>query len=133
MIVPANYYQNQTDCELISFADDLAAVILARNEDEARTKVALVSMLVDNWLKDHGLKLAVQKTKMVVLTRQRALPDNFIVQIASHNIEATRVLKYLGVMVDQKLTFWLQLCKAADKAGTLVAMLSRMMPNIAGP
>lgn len=121
------------DCKLIGFADDLAATILARTEDEARTKTALISLVVENWLSEHGLQLAAQKTEMVILTRQRAFPEIFETQIASHNIQAARVLKYLGVMIDQKLTFWLQLCKAADKADTLVAMLSRLMPNITGP
>ena len=44
-----------------------------------------------------------------------------------------RALKYLVLMVDKKFTFWIQLCNAADKADTLVVILSRLMPNIAGP
>ncbi|XP_033222759.1 uncharacterized protein LOC117176613 [Belonocnema kinseyi] len=44
------------DCKLIFFADDLVATILARNKKEARIKATIVSVNVENWLSDHGLK-----------------------------------------------------------------------------
>lgn len=46
------------DSKLIDFADDLAARILAQNEDEARAKVALVSTLVENWVKKNWAKMS---------------------------------------------------------------------------
>lgn len=35
--------------------------------------------------------------------------------------------------MDEKFTFWMQICRAADKESAVVAMLSRLMPNIACP
>ena len=55
------WIQLPNDCKLIGFADALAVVILAKNEEDPMTKVSLVSTLVENWLGDHILALAPQE------------------------------------------------------------------------
>lgn len=118
---------------LIGFADDLAAMITARTEEQAQQLVASIAMRVENWLNNHHLQLASKKTELVVLTRQRHFNKPFIADIVGHGIEAGNVLKYLGTYIDEKLTFNIQVAKAANKAEKMVAMLSRLMPNINGP
>ena len=66
--------QLPNDCKLIGFADDLTADILAKNEDDARTKVSLVSMLVENWLIDHVLALAPQENGNGATHQTKKLP-----------------------------------------------------------
>lgn len=119
--------------KLIGFADDLAAMILARDTEQAQQRVAHVTYLVNNWLIDHGLSLATNKTEVVVLTRQRHYEDTVRFDIIGEPIVAAKAVRYLGEHVDQKLTHWPQIQKAADKASTTVANLSRLMPSIRGP
>lgn len=114
------------ETKLVGFADDIAAVVTARYKDQARWQIAQVSRRVNDWLNEHKMRLAANKTEMVVLTRQRKFPVPFSAEIVGVNIAAEKTLKYLGVMIDAKLTYWTQIQRAADKASKMVAMLSRL-------
>nr|CAI5826350.1 unnamed protein product [Callosobruchus analis] len=81
----------------------------------------------------HGLQLAISKTEIVVLTRQRRFPEPLWVSLNDTTVEAKCAVKYLGEIIDAKLTHYKQICVAAHKAAKMVASLSRLMPNIAGP
>lgn len=43
------------------------------------------------------------------------------------------MMKYLEVMLDQKLIFWKQAKRVSDKARNVIMALKRLMPNIGGP
>nr|CAH7734124.1 unnamed protein product [Callosobruchus chinensis] len=118
---------------LIGYADDIAAVIRARDPAEAKGRVELVVSLIHDWLKAHGLQLAISKTEIVVLTRQIRFPEPLWVFLNDTTLESKCAVKYLGEIIDAKLTHFKQICAAAHKAAKMVASLSRLMPNIAGP
>lgn len=48
-------------------------------------------------------------------------------------MQTKRAVKYLGLMLDTKLTFWDQIRRAADKAAVITARLGRIMANVGGP
>ncbi|XP_046677518.1 uncharacterized protein LOC124365570 [Homalodisca vitripennis] len=48
-------------------------------------------------------------------------------------VQTTRAAKYLGVLVDNKLTWRDQIFRTADKASKMVTHLSRHMANVGGP
>ncbi|XP_046687688.1 uncharacterized protein LOC124373356 [Homalodisca vitripennis] len=48
-------------------------------------------------------------------------------------VQTTRAAKYLGVLVDNKLTWREQIFRTADKASKMVTHLSRLMANVGGP
>lgn len=50
-----------------------------------------------------------------------------------HHVSTKKAVKYLGLLLDNKLTFWEQLRYAADKAERATGHLSRLMANIGGP
>ncbi|XP_033223123.1 uncharacterized protein LOC117176875 [Belonocnema kinseyi] len=69
---------------------------------------------MENWLSNHHLQLANKKT-------------------AGHSIEAIDALKYLGIDIDAKLNFEIQITKTDTKVVKMVVMLSRLMLNVRGP
>ena len=81
----------------------------------------------------HGLELAPDKTKFVLLTRQRHFSLNLVLQMSDASVEAKEAVKYLGEIVDGNLTHWAHIRVAADKAGKVAASLSRLMTNINEP
>ena len=117
---------------IVGFADDIAAVIRARDPEEAQRRVTFVVRMVKDWMESNGFAIAPQKTEIVVLTRQRRFNDGFRVEIDGISVEAQTCIRYLGVMVDSKLTYWPHIRKAAERATKLVAALTGLMPNIAG-
>lgn len=70
---------------------------------------------------------------MIVLARQRWFEKPFTVEIRNETVEAKHSVRYLGLQLDEKLTFWEHLSNTASKASRVVANLSRVMLNAMGP
>jgi len=49
------------------------------------------------------------------------------------SVNGTRVLKYLGVMIDHRLSFKDHTNYARKKAAAIASSLTRLMPNVGGP
>ncbi|KAE9537402.1 hypothetical protein AGLY_006425 [Aphis glycines] len=88
--------------------------------------------LIDAWMREKGLELAHQKSEAVLLTRRRAYtPPNLF--IGGHQIGLRPSLRYLGVFLDQRMTFSVHVTTVAKKAARSAAALSRLMSNTKGP
>ncbi|KAJ8975986.1 hypothetical protein NQ317_016232 [Molorchus minor] len=125
MEVPRNTF-------LVGYADDIAAVVVARDIEEAQNGLNQVMRRAGAWLEDHGLSLAREKTELLLLTKQR-IPAAIPFQVEDEEMEVKAVVKYLGVRLDTKLTFWAQIQHAAEAASKVTTALSRLMANVGGP
>ena len=119
-------------CFLIGYADDVAVVISTRDVDAAQIRLGQVMSRVRRWMSERGLELALTKTEIVLLTKKR-IPRLFPVQVGEVTAGTKAAIRYLGVMLDTKLTFWDQIRKGANMAAEVTASLSRLMANIGGP
>ncbi|GBP00751.1 hypothetical protein EVAR_69681_1 [Eumeta japonica] len=54
---------------LVGYADDIAAVITARNTEDAQRRLRQVMLRTRSWLDSHGLQLAMHKTELLLFTR----------------------------------------------------------------
>lgn len=117
---------------LVAFADDVAAVITARNVQLAQLKLNQVMRNVSGWMSDHGLQLATAKTEIVLLTRKR-IPTIINMMVGPQLVTTSRSTKYLGVKLDSKLTFWEHIHGVCEKAAQSTVALSRLMANVGGP
>ena len=97
-------------CFLIGYADDVAALITARDVEAAQLRLGQVMYRVRHWILDHRLELAMAKTEVVLLTKNR-IPHLFSVQVGHVTAHTKAAVKYLGVMLDTRLTFWEQIRK----------------------
>lgn len=71
--------------QLIGFADDLAVVGTALTDQFLEDLVNPTLQKIDDWMVNHGLELAHQKTEAVILSRRRAyVPPRL--SIAGHPI-----------------------------------------------
>jgi len=120
------------DCFLVGYADDIAAVIVARNVQRAQYELNETMRLVSNWMEDHSLSLAIEKTEIVVLTGRR-IPTLIDFHVNTESIHSKSAVKYLGVRLDTKLSFREQIKFATDKATKTTTALSRLMANVGGP
>ena len=87
---------------------------------------------VCSWMYDHGLELAEAKTEIVLLTK-RHINASCLMRVGDATVQIKKTTKYLGMMLDNKLTFGEHVLKATDKAAAVTSMLSRVMANINGP
>lgn len=117
---------------LVGYADDIAAVIQARNTEDAQRRLRQVMIRTKTWLESRGLQLAMHKTELVLLTRQH-IPTEIDMQVNELIIRTKRAVTYLGIRLDTKLFFSSQINYATEKATKITAQLSRLMSNIGGP
>lgn len=120
------------DTFLVGYADDIAAVIQARNTEEAQRRLRQVMIRTKAWLHSHGLELATHKTELLLLTR-RHIPTKIDMEVDDVIIRTKEAVTYLGMRLDTKLFFSSQIKHATNKATEITSQLSRLMANIGGP
>ncbi|XP_035737497.1 uncharacterized protein LOC118448399 [Vespa mandarinia] len=117
---------------LVGYEDDLAVVITARATKGVQLLLNQVMRRVTSWMEDHGLSLAAQKTEIVLIRRKRINNlRSFIVGDAA--VQTKPAVKYLGVMLDNKLNYGEHIIRAVDKAAKVVASLGSFIDNVNGP
>ncbi|KAH8345362.1 hypothetical protein KR059_002276, partial [Drosophila kikkawai] len=79
-----------------------------------------------------GLQLAPQKTEAVLVSSRKKV-EGASVRVCDASVRSSRAIKYLGVMIDTRLSFREHLTYASSKAATTVRALSRIMLNHHGP
>lgn len=124
--------KHEEGVHLVGFADDLALMIVDKNEDEVNRKGEKALRKIDKWLKEKLLKLAPQKTEAVVLVSRRKRP-NIHINIRGSEIEIKSTVKYLGVWFEHGPTFKTHIRKTAEKVAKTTVALAKLMPNVAGP
>lgn len=120
------------DTFLVGYADDIAAVIQARNTEEAQRRLRQVMIRTKVWLHSRGLELATHKTELLLLTRRR-IPLEIAMQVDDVTISTKKFINYLGMRLDSKLTFSPQINYVTKKASEITTQLSRLMANLGGP
>lgn len=118
--------------KIVGFADDIAVVVVAKHisEIEATANEAIRRIMV--WLGSNGLELAEHKTEAVLITSRKVI-ENIRLQVGQQTINSKPAIKYLGVMVDNRLQFRAHVSYTSEKASRVQGALSRILPNIGGP
>lgn len=125
LVLPANV-------KIIGFADDIALVSVAKELPDAVTITNVSIQIVRSWLRSMGLNLADHKTESVLIS-SRKRRETIKLDIGTCCIETKPYLKYLGVMIDTRLSFFDHLKYISAKASKTCSALSRIMPNTRGP
>ncbi|VVC33691.1 Reverse transcriptase domain [Cinara cedri] len=118
--------------ELVAFADDVAVVGVAHTGELLAQILNPALDRVARWMRDNGLKLAAHKTVAVLLTKKNVytLPE---LLIEGQPVEFSRSVRYLGVEIDQRLTFTGHVGRVAKAAAETAMAICRLMPNVGGP
>lgn len=117
---------------IVGFADDIALVCVAKELGEVEAVANSAIQTVRSWLSSVGLTLADHKTEAVLISSRKSR-ETIQLNIGSCRIETKPYLKYLGVMIDCRLSFNDHLRYIGEKASRTCQALSRIMPNTRGP
>lgn len=88
---------------LLLFADDTLVYYSGDNINEIESKVNEDLERINKWLNVNKLKLNVQKTKYMVITKNYQDKFDMNIKINNESIERTSAIKYLGVIIDCNL------------------------------
>ncbi|KAH8267600.1 hypothetical protein KR026_011887, partial [Drosophila bipectinata] len=88
-----------------STVDAIAAVIgIARSAIAGTSGMRRSVEAMEQWLQNVGLSLAPQKTEAVLVSSRKVL-ETTTIQVGGMAITSQRTIKYLGVMIDARLSF----------------------------
>ena len=115
-------FPNNGQVKIVGFADDAALVTTGLSTQYlARVMQSAVNKVVE-WGKKNNLHFAPKKTASVLFTRKQKVPWDSIprIKMGSHTVPFSSKVKYLGVVLDQKLLWTDHLRQKIDKARVLL-------------
>jgi hypothetical protein len=118
-----NYVSNST---IYMFADDTLITISAKNIDEATEKLNADLKKISDWMNYNKLVLNVEKTKYMIIKRSKTIDENIEIKWNNNNIMRVKEIKYLGVIIDEKLKFTSHLKFVKDKMHNKLAIFRRL-------
>lgn len=134
-----NYFYDQVleierppDVYFISYADDLAIIIISRKKDGLVAKANIAIERTLRKLHSMGLEIAEKKTEALLLVSSRAV-KSVVLQVADHKVETSQQLKYLGVWISRDAKMKFHLTQAAAKGEKIARALCGIMPFKRGP
>ena len=101
---------------LQGFADDFSILVEGIDLGTVCSVAQFAILQVERWCKEHGLSVNPRKTEMVLFTRKRKLDGFKPIQIFGEELQRSDQVKYLGVILDSKLTWQAHLTSKYNKA-----------------
>lgn len=114
--------------QIVGFADDIVLMVLGQSQLEVEVQASEAISIIERWMGERKLSLAHQKTEVTMVCNRQSVQLAHI-RAGNVTIESKRSIRYLGVMIDDRLLFSSHVNYACDKASKAVASLSRMMAN----
>lgn len=112
------------------FADDTLLYVKAKTVKEAAEKMNEDLRLLDEWLKYNQICVNVKKTKYMIVTHKKINRDESKIVIRDMEIERVEEFKYLGVILDQHLSFMSHLGHVKKKLFSKLALFRRLDRNL---
>lgn len=115
-------------CNIKMFADDTLIYVTGESSAEVERKLNIAFNVIEEWMNVNKLKLNAEKTKyMLVRSIRKELRGNTIVRCLNGNeIERVEIMKYLGVMIDDRLRFSGHCDYMLKKIGKKISFLNRI-------
>lgn len=110
------------------FADDTLIYVVGEGSAEIEGKMSLIFNRVEEWMRLNMLKLNASKTKFMVLRSiRKELKGKIVLKcLDGTEIEHVEVIKYLGIIIDEKLRFKDHCDYMLKKIGKKTGFLNRI-------
>ena len=89
----------------IFYADDANIIVTANDITELANKINTVLQSINVWVTGNGLKLNLGKTKYMIFTNRHNVERDLNLTLNGTKIEYTEQARFLGVIVDNKLSW----------------------------
>ena len=112
----------------IIFADDTNLFCSGHNADECIAKVTSEAERVVEWVRANRLSLNVDKTQYMVFQRGRSIGPQNCLAVDGKSIERVTSMKFLGVIVDEKLSWEHHVAHIRKKIARSIGMICSVRP-----
>lgn len=113
---------------IVGFADDIVLSISGETLEEVEMLATEAVGKIENWMQGAKLQIAHHKTEMLLVSNCR-LVQQAEITVGEHAIASKRELKYLGVMIDDRLNFNRHVDYACERAVKAINAVARIMPK----
>ncbi|KAF2887598.1 hypothetical protein ILUMI_18575 [Ignelater luminosus] len=113
---------NENAADTIAYADDIMLVIQGNSRTELQRKTNDVLNHVMSWCDLVKLKISAEKTTYVLMKGN--LQRDPLIRIRDQRISRKKVVKYLGVKLDEKLNFHQHIEEACNKAASMMQKIA---------
>ena len=114
-----------TSLEVVHFADDSTLHLSMNKNENIGPRVNEELAIINTWLISNKLFLNIDKTKYMIFSIKEEPPDITLV-IGNSQIERTRVQKFLGIYIDDRLTFKEHTSKISAKMSRNIGVMRRL-------
>ncbi len=115
--------------KFILYADDANIFITGSNIDEVYNKLEYFLTVLLNWVDVNGLVLNLKKTHFIVFSRQAIHTDREIM-IANTEIKRKTEARFLGVIIDEKLTWARHIATIKAKMSRYVGIMYKLKRHL---
>ena len=121
-----------TTCKTLMYADDTVIYCSSKSVQHIETVLTRELGLINNWLKNNSLFLNKTKTECVLFGSRQRISDvpTFTVSIDGFRIKHVQRYTYLGVVLEQTLSWNEHMSHLISKAAKKVRVLGRITQNI---
>lgn len=126
----------QPGCEIVAYADDTLVLAYGSTIEQVRSRMNGQLVPILRRLEALGLTVAAEKTNAVLFCGPgcpRPPDKSVLVRVNRVYIRTAPSFKYLGVILDSRLSFGEHFVYVADKVSKVSRALGRLMPNLRGP
>lgn len=122
-----------TGCNIVCYADDTLILVTGSSFFEAISRASLQARMTLRKMARLGLSVAATKTEAALFYGRRMKPSRNLSILIENRIPVKYSIKYLGILLDSRLSFKEHILKTEFKAAKVSRALSRLMPNLRGP
>ena len=113
--------------KFILYADDANIIITGNSLSEIEIQFDSLSSALTNWVSTNGLSLNIRKTNYMIFTRKKQLDiQNFKPKMNNIPIEQKRTARFLGVLIDDQLTWKNHISAINSKMSKYVGILYKL-------
>lgn len=108
------------------FADDTTIFYNGKNLSEIRSNMISDLDLIYDWLKFNKLSLNISKSSFMFISKQNLTVDKDPIIINGNKINYSNCIKFLGLYIDEQLTWKIHINKIKEKIIPYVGILSKV-------
>ena len=107
----------------ILFADDSNLFFTGSNASQTESLINEELSNISEWLKANKLSLNIKKTHYIIFKQKRKILRNFDIRIDNELVVCVKNTKFLGVVIDESLTWKNHICYISGKIARGIGML----------
>ena len=106
-LIYINDLPNASNLKVTLFADDAILICMDKNPNILQHKTNAELKKIEDWVKTNKLTINYKKTNYMIITKRKINKSLFKIQIGQNEIIQKDSVKYLGIIIDNKMN-WTQ-------------------------